>query len=88
MVVGVKCNQEIKDQLYRIIVEGLVSDPDIGVRLAACFAIQAGLQDFYFHFPSFSNNANSAFTGIFQLLQDIDDCDIKVMKKNQTKKKD
>lgn len=59
-------------------VEALSPEEDLGVRLAASDALKRAIDDFQFNPQEFSPFLETAFSLLFTLLQEVNECDTKV----------
>ena len=59
-------------------VEALSPEEDLGVRLAASDALKLAIDDFQFNTDEFSPFLEPAFSLLFALLKEVNECDTKV----------
>lgn len=64
-----------------MIVEALRPEEDLGVRLAASDALKKAIDDFQFNPEEFSIFLEPAFSLLFALLKEVNECDTKVYKR-------
>ncbi|XP_046626086.1 importin-11 [Neodiprion virginianus] len=75
---GVKLSPELRPELYKLMVESLNPEEDLGVRLAASDALKLAIDDFQFHTDEFSPYLEPAFSLLFALLKEVHECDTKM----------
>ena len=78
MFSGIKLSAELRPELYRLMVEALSPEEDLGVRLAANDALKLAIDDFQFNTEEFSPFLEPAFSLLFSLLKEVNECDTKV----------
>lgn len=69
---------ELRPELYGLMVEALSPEEDLGVRLAANDALKLAIDDFQFNTEDFSPFLEPAFSLLFALLKEVNECDTKV----------
>ncbi|XP_033230848.1 importin-11 isoform X2 [Belonocnema kinseyi] len=75
---GIKLGAEFRPELYRLMVEALSPEEDLGVRLAANDALKLAIDDFQFNTEEFSPYLEPAFSLLFALLKEVNECDTKM----------
>ncbi|XP_012268880.2 importin-11 [Athalia rosae] len=75
---GVKLSSELRPELYKLLVESLSPEEDLGVRLAASDALKLAIDDFQFSTDEFSPFLEPAFSLLFALLKEVNECDTKM----------
>lgn len=75
---GVKLCAELRPELYKLMVESLSPEEDLGVRLAASLALKLAMDDFLFNSGDFTPFLEPAFSLLFALLKEVNECDTKV----------
>lgn len=68
----------MRPELYGLMVEALSPEEDLGVRLAANDALKLAIDDFQFNTEDFSPFLEPAFSLLFALLKEVNECDTKV----------
>lgn len=66
--------------MYKLMVESLSPEEDLGVRLAASDALKLAIDDFQFNIDEFLPFLEPAFSLLFTLLKEVNECDTKVIK--------
>lgn len=74
----VKLSAGLRPELYKLMVEALSPDEDLGVRLAASGALKRAIDDFQFNSEEFSPYLEPAFSLLFSLLQEVAECETKM----------
>ncbi|XP_071876568.1 importin beta11 isoform X3 [Bombus fervidus] len=74
----VKLSTELRPELYKLMVEVLSPEEDLGVRLAASDALKLAIDDFQFNPEEFSPYLEPAFSLLFSLLKEVKECDTKM----------
>ncbi|XP_043468445.1 importin-11 [Leptopilina heterotoma] len=74
----IKLSVELRPELYGLMVEALSPDEDLGVRLAANDALKLAIDDFQFNTEDFSPFLEPAFSLLFALLKEVNECDTKM----------
>eukprot|EP01135_Chromosphaera_perkinsii_P002847 Nk52_evm2s229 gene=Nk52_evmTU2s229 len=74
--IGVKLND--RKGAYRVLVTLLTGTEDLVVRLSAAVALKQAVDDFGFHPHDFQEYLPAAFTSLFQLLCEAEECDSKM----------
>lgn len=77
-IAAVKLSTELRPELYKLMVEVLSPEEDLGVRLAASDALKLAIDDFQFNPEEFSPYLEPAFSLLFSLLKEVKECDTKV----------
>lgn len=75
---GVKLSQELRPDLYDLMVQSLHPSEDLGVRLAASDALKLAIDDFQFNTNDFAPFLKPAFSLLFSLLKTVNQCDSKM----------
>ena len=75
---GVKLSAELRPELYNLMVKALSSNEDLGVRLAASEALKLAIDEFQFNIDDFNPFLESAFSRLFCLLKEVNECDTKM----------
>ena len=75
---GVKLSPELRPKLYQILVPLLKKDEDLVVRLAAAKAVKVVIDDFEFTSDELKPYLSSAFSQLFELLKEVEECDTKL----------
>ncbi|XP_043518206.1 importin-11 [Frieseomelitta varia] len=75
---SVKLSAELRPELYKLMVEVLSPEEDLGVRLAASDALKLAIDDFQFNPEEFSPYLEPAFSLLFSLLKEVKECDTKM----------
>ncbi|XP_031781070.1 uncharacterized protein LOC100116824 isoform X2 [Nasonia vitripennis] len=75
---GVKLSAGFRPDLYKLMIEALREDEDLGVRLAAADALKLAIDDFQFNTDDFSFFLATAFSSLFALLKEVNECDTKM----------
>ena len=75
---GVKLSPRHKPELYRLMLESLSPEEDLSVRLAASNALKSAIDDFNFNSDEFVPFLEPAFSMLFTLLKEVNECDTKV----------
>ncbi|KAK9304709.1 hypothetical protein QLX08_004111 [Tetragonisca angustula] len=75
---SVKLSTELRPELYKLMVEVLSPEEDLGVRLAASDALKLAIDDFQFNPEEFSPYLEPAFSLLFSLLKEVKECDTKM----------
>ncbi|XP_047679102.1 importin-11 [Tachysurus fulvidraco] len=75
--ISVKFKPELRPILYEIIL-GLLQDPDLVVRIEAATTLKLTVDDFEFRTEQFLPYVESIFSLLFQLLQQVTECDSKM----------
>ncbi|XP_015591574.1 importin-11 isoform X2 [Cephus cinctus] len=75
---GVKLSAELRPELYKLMVEALSPDEDLGVRLAASNALKLAIDDFQFNTDDFAPYLETVFSLLFTLLKEVKECDTKM----------
>lgn len=76
---GVKMSSKLRPELYKLMVESLSPEEDLGVRLAASDVLKSVIDDFLFKTDEFAPFLEPAFTMLFTLLKEVTECDTKVI---------
>lgn len=71
---------ELRPELYKVMIEALNPEEDLGVRLAASNALKQAIDDFQFNSEEFSHFLEPVFSLLFALLKEVNECDTKVYK--------
>lgn len=77
----IKFSAELRPELYKVMIEALSPEEDLGVRLAASNALKEAIDDFQFNPEEFSHFLEPIFSLLFALLKEVNECDTKVRKK-------
>ncbi|KAK2588464.1 hypothetical protein KPH14_004450 [Odynerus spinipes] len=75
---SVKLSTKLRPELYKLMVEALSPEEDLGVRLAASDALKLAIDDFQFNTEEFSPYLEPAFSLLFTLLKEVNECDTKM----------
>ncbi|KAG7205080.1 hypothetical protein KM043_005455 [Ampulex compressa] len=75
---SVKLSAALRPELYKLMVEALNPDEDLGVRLAASEALRLAIDDFQFNSEEFLPYLEPAFSLLFTLLKEVNECDTKM----------
>lgn len=75
---GVKLSAELRPELYKIMVESLGPEEDLGVRLAASDALKLAIDDFQFNANDFLPFLEPSISLLFALLREVNECDTKM----------
>lgn len=75
---GVKLSRELRPELYNLMVQSLHPSEDLGVRLAASDALKLAIDDFQFNTDDFAPFLKPAFSLLFSLLKEVNQCDSKM----------
>lgn len=75
---NVKLSAKLRPELYKLMVEALNPEEDLGVRLAASGALKQAMDDFQFNRDEFSPYLEPAFSLLFALLKEVNECDTKM----------
>lgn len=70
----------MRPELYKVMIEALNPEEDLGVRLAASNALKQAIDDFQFNSEEFSLFLEPVFSLLFALLKEVNECDTKVQK--------
>lgn len=77
----IKLSEELRPELYKLMIETLNPEEDLGVRLAASNALKQAIDDFQFNSEKFSPFLEPVFSLLFALLKEVNECDTKVREK-------
>ncbi|XP_066514944.1 importin-11 [Hoplias malabaricus] len=75
--ISVKFKPELRPLLYEVILT-LLQDPDLVVRIETATTLKLAVDDFEFRTEQFLPYLESMFTLLFQLLQQVNECDSKM----------
>ncbi|KAM9329201.1 importin-11 [Gastrophryne carolinensis] len=75
--VSVKFKADLRPSLYEAI-QNLLQDPDLVVRIEAATTLKLNIDDFEFRTEQFLPYLESIFSLLFQLLQEVTECDTKM----------
>ncbi|XP_029165906.1 importin-11 [Nylanderia fulva] len=75
---NIKLSTELRPELYKIMIEALNPEEDLGVRLAASNALKQAIDDFQFNPEEFSHFLEPIFSLLFALLKEVNECDTKM----------
>lgn len=78
----IKLSAELRPELYKIMIETLNPEEDLGVRLAASNALKRAIDDFQFNSEEFTPFLEPVFSLLFALLKEVNECDTKVCVEN------
>lgn len=76
---GVKVSSDLRPLLYQALLELLAPSEDMAVRLASCDALSLTIDDFNFSAEQFTPFLQPAFSLLFDLLKEAEECDTKVL---------
>ncbi|XP_041464920.1 importin-11-like [Lytechinus variegatus] len=76
--IGVKLSPSLHPTFYEAVLPLLSSDEDLVVRISAAQALKTAVDDFEFKTEAFLPYLDSSFSMLFQLLQDVSECDTKM----------
>ncbi|XP_012282091.1 importin-11 [Orussus abietinus] len=74
----VKLSVQLRPELYKLMVEALNPEEDLGVRLAASDALKIAMDNLEFKTEDFSPYLEPAFSQLFSLLKEVNKCDTKM----------
>lgn len=74
----VKLSNELRPELYKMMVKALSPDEDLVVRLEASNTLKQALDDFQFNSEEFSPFIETTFSLLFNLLREANECDTKM----------
>ncbi|XP_012055952.1 PREDICTED: importin-11 [Atta cephalotes] len=75
---NIKLSEELRPELYKLMIETLNPEEDLGVRLAASNALKQAIDDFQFDPEKFSPFLEPIFSLLFSLLKEVNECDTKM----------
>ncbi|XP_071559337.1 importin-11 isoform X1 [Temnothorax nylanderi] len=75
---NIKLSVELRPELYKLMIEALNPEEDLGVRLAASNALKRAIDDFQFNPEEFTPFLEPAFSLLFALLKEVNECDTKM----------
>lgn len=75
---GVKLSAELRPLLYEIIISLLHDGEDMAVRLTATSTLRHAIDDFEFSSDQFRPYLDAAFSLLFALLKETQECETKV----------
>lgn len=75
---NIKLSEELRPELYKLMIETLNPEEDLGVRLAASNALKQAIDDFQFNSEKFSPFLEPVFSLLFALLKEVNECDTKM----------
>ncbi|XP_014473322.1 PREDICTED: importin-11 [Dinoponera quadriceps] len=75
---SIKLSAELRPDVYMLMVEALSPTEDMGVRLAASDALKKAIDDFQFNPEEFAIFLEPAFSLLFTLLKEVNECDTKM----------
>lgn len=76
--VGVKMSASLRPDLYQVIIPLLRKDEDLVVRIEAAQTLKTAVDDFEFSVDQFLPFLENMFTLLFELLQEVRECDTKM----------
>ncbi|XP_076103519.1 importin-11-like [Mytilus galloprovincialis] len=76
--VGVKMSQSLRPNLYQALIPLLAKEEDLVVRLEAAQTLKTAVDDFEFSVDQFLPFLETLFSLLFQLLQEVRECDTKM----------
>ncbi|KAL0270682.1 UNVERIFIED_CONTAM: hypothetical protein PYX00_008008 [Menopon gallinae] len=74
----IKFSPELRPALYGALIPLLQGDEDMAVRLSAASALKRAVDDFQFSSEQFMEFLEPAFSLLFNLLQEVEECDTKL----------
>ncbi|XP_011635058.1 importin-11 [Pogonomyrmex barbatus] len=75
---NIKLSAELRPELYKLMIEKLNPEEDLGVRLAASNALKQAIDDFQFNSEEFTPFLEPVFSLLFALLKEVNECDTKM----------
>ncbi|XP_020288528.1 importin-11 isoform X2 [Pseudomyrmex gracilis] len=75
---NIKLSPELRPELYKLMIEALGPEEDLGIRLAASHALRQAVDDFQFNPEEFAYFLEPTFSLLFGLLKDVNECDTKM----------
>ncbi|XP_011865006.1 PREDICTED: importin-11 [Vollenhovia emeryi] len=75
---NIKLSAELRPELYKLLVETLNPEEDLGVRLAVSNALKRAIDDFQFNSEEFIPFLEPIFSLLFALLKEVNECDTKM----------
>lgn len=78
LLTDIKLSAELRPELYKLMIETLNPEEDLGVRLAASNALKRAIDDFQFNSEEFTPFLEPVFSLLFALLKEVNECDTKV----------